>query len=173
MYNNLPMIIKKIIKNEYAIRAEILSNICNHIDLLNRDNIIHHIIRSKMINNVNNCIMTLNVNYNDSLPLYKNIVYTPSDTELSFIINGNYEAYKLFNSIGINNFNKLRIKVIDFYKDTDIMIYELMNMIGSKSMSDLFKLKLGDNYREILNIDSDLTDLKQYVQENKKNFNLH
>ena len=162
--------IKNLIRSEYSMRADILSNICNHIDNLNRDNIIYHTIRNKMMNMLSTCVLTLNTNYNDCLPLYKTMDYAPIDYEHKFINDLNFEGFNLFVSHGNND---LRARVSEYFVTVDKNIYELMGSVGSKSIADLLRLKIGDNYREIMGVDIDLNDLRQWVQENKKKFDLH
>jgi len=168
MSSNLPLVIKNLIRSEYTLRSEILTNICNHIDNMNSNNIIYHTIRNKLINKLNTCTITLNTNYNDSLPQYKNLEYTPDLLETKFIDTQNIKGLKSFMTID----NTLRHKIANYFKQTDSTIYELMNDIGSSSVQDIFKLKIGDNFREIMGIDSDLDDLRDFVQDNKKDLTL-
>jgi endopeptidase La len=162
--------IKNFIRNEYSLRAEILTNVCNHIDGLNRDSIIYYSNRNKLMNKVSGCVMTLNNNYNESLPHYKNIDYVPCESAKKFIETMNYDAFNLFLSSGCNN---LRSKIEQYFVSTDRIIYELMNEVGSRSLADLLRLKIGNNYREIMGIDVDLIALRNFVQENKKKLDLH
>src|SRR5436853_4894685 len=133
MSNKLPLIVKNFIRCEYSMRAEILTNICNHIDNLNRDSIVHHTSRTKLMNKLNTSVLTLNNNYNKSLHCYKSIDYNPSPIEQKFIDDGNFDAYQRFMSSGDT---KLRTKVIEYFSNDDIELYELMNVVGSKSISD-------------------------------------
>lgn len=162
--------IKNFIRCEYSMRAEILTNICNHIDNLNRDSIIYHTNRNKLMNKLNTCVLTLNTNYNESLPLYKSLDYEPCETEQKFINDSNFDGYMKYMSSGDD---RLRSKIIEYFANIDTEIYELMNTVGSRSIADLLRLKIGDNYREIMGIDVDVNNLKQFVQNNKKKLVLH
>lgn len=165
MSNNLPLMIKNFIRCEYTMRAEILTNISNHIDNMNRDSIIYHTNRTKLMNKLNTCVLTLNTNYNESLALYRSLEYEPCEAEQKFINDANFDGYLRYMSSGDN---RLRLKIIDYFANIDKEIYELMNTIGSKTVVDLFRLSIGDNYREIMSIDADVDNLKQFVQNNKK-----
>jgi endopeptidase La len=170
MSNNLPLMIKNFIRCEYAMRAEILTNICNHVDYLNQNSIIHHTIRTKLMNKISSCVLTLNNNYNDSLPQYKSLDYLPNNVEQQFIEDCNFEGYQNYLVFGDNI---LRAKILEYFVIADADIYDLFLSVGSKSMSDLFKMSIGTNYREIMGIDNDLEELKQFVQENKKSIEIH
>ncbi|VBB18374.1 lon protease homolog, partial [Yasminevirus sp. GU-2018] len=169
MSSNLHLTIKNFIRTEYSLRAEILGNICKHIDNMNRESIVHHTNRNKLMNKVGSCIIMLNTSYNNSLPLYKNLDYVPSSAELTLIESGNFPAFlKLTSTCG----SPLRDKINEYFANVDSEIYELMKTIGSKSISDVLRLSIGSNYRETMGIDSDLKDIVQFVQENKKNTDL-
>jgi len=170
MNNNLPLMIKNFIICEYTLRSEVLTNMCNHVDSLNRDNIIHHAIKNKSMNKISTCIMKLNNNYNDSLPLYKTLDYVPCKVEQKFIDDSNFEGYLMYTSSGDN---RLRLKINKFFKNVDNEIYYLMKIIGSKSITDILRLKIGENYREIMGIDVDLANLKKFIQDNKKKLELN
>lgn len=172
MNNNTSLIIKNLIRCEYSMRADILANICNHIDNLNRDNIIHHTCRNKLMNIVNNCVLTLNTNYNDSLPLHTEIVekYEPTVIEKKFIDNLNISAYNKYISIG-----NTRKEITKYFEVTDKTIYELLKTIGSLNISDIFKLIIGPDYRSKMGIDSDvnnITEYTKYIQSQKTNITL-
>ena len=170
MSNNLPLMIKNFIKCEYSTRAEILTNICNHIDNLNRDSIVYHTNRNKLMNKLSTCVLTLNTNYNDSLPLYKSLEYEPCNTEQKFIDDSNFDGYLKYMSSGDDG---LRLRIIKYFTNIDDEIYELMNTVGSRTIADLLRLKVGNNYREIMGIDIDVNNLRQFVQNNKKKLELH
>jgi endopeptidase La len=173
MSRNLPLMIKTLIRREYSLRSEVLAHICNHIDNLNRDSIIYHTNRNKLMDKVNNTIMLLNTNYNDAMPKYKNIDYVPTIEEQYFINNSNVEGYLKYMVTDIGGIGSLRKKICDYFSKVDSNIHELMNVVGSKSLDDLFRIHIGDDYRIVMNIDNDLNNLKQYVQDNKKILNLH
>ena len=166
--DNLLLMIKNLIRREYSMRADITTNICNHIDNLNRDNIIYHTNRNKMMNLLSSHVLALNTSYNQSLRSYKTIGYVPDDIEQIFIDNLNFEGFYLYTSHN----NVLKSQIQDFFSSVDKNVLELMSMVGSKSIADLLKLGIGNNFREIMGIDVDLCELKHYVQENKKNVNL-
>lgn len=170
MSSNLPLMIKNLIRVEYSLRSEILTHICNHIDRMNRDSITYHTIRNRLMNKLTNAILLLNTNYNDSLPKYKGIEYTPDSSEQRLIDTMNIDGMMDLISIGNND---LRNKICNFFLATDQYIYELMDSVGSESISDLLRLQLGDNYRDMMGIDKDVTELKQFVQSNKKKLTLH
>src|SRR5579872_7404402 len=170
MSNNLHLAIKNLIKSEYSLRSDVLSNICKHTDNMNRESIIYHTSRNKLMNKISASINMLNTNYNNSLPLYKNIDYVPSDGEARLIEKGNFEA---LNKMMISPDCKLRDKITEFFTTVDTEIYDLMNSIGSKTISDIFLMKIGWNYREIMGIDTDIKEMVQYVQDNKKTMTLN
>ena len=169
MNNNLHFMIKNFIRREYVIRADILTNICNHVDDLNQDSIIYHTNRNKLMNRLSTCILTLNTNYNESLPLYKTLDYNPCLIEQKFINDANLDGYIKYMACGDN---RLRLMIIDYFSSIDNEIFDIFNIVGSKSISDILKLKIGENYREIMGIDYDIANLKQYVQINKKKLEL-
>ena len=170
MTNNLSSMVKSFIKSEYSLRSDILINMCNHIDKLNRDGIVYHTNRNKMILILNTCILTLNTTYNNTLSVYKSLEYNPCDIEQKFINDANFNGYVKYMSLGDN---KLRSKILEYFINVDIEIYELMNIVGSRSIADLLRLKIGDNYLEIMGVAFDVDNLTQYVQNNKKKFTLH
>lgn len=167
--NSTHLMIKNIIRREYSIRSDILSNMCSHVDNLNRDSIIHHTVRNKIMNEINNCVTKLNTAYNNSLPLYKKFNYKPDPTEEHFIKNHDTENYYLY--ISIHN-NSLKCEIMIFFNNVDNDIKNIMGKIGSKYISDAFKLINGNNYEELMGIEHDVNELKQYVQNNKKNMDL-
>ena len=67
------IIFRYFIRNRYRVRSEILIRMSHHIDVLNRENIIHHTIRNKLADDLNKCIFTLNTAYNDVIKKYKKI----------------------------------------------------------------------------------------------------
>ena len=170
MSNNLHLIIKTFIRSEYSLRSEILANICKHIDDMNRDSIIYHTNRNKLMNKLSTSINMLNTNYNNSLPLYKNINYVPNETESKMIENGNIVALSKY--LTVLRDCKLRKQITDFFASVDVEIYDLMKSVGSKTISDVLRMKIGENYRDIMCIDSDIKEIVQFVQDNKKNMNL-
>lgn len=170
MSGNLHLVIKNFIRSEYILRSEILANICKHVDNMNKENLIYHTIRNKLMNKISACINMLNTNYNNSLPLYKNIDYIPDETEKYLFENGNFEAIMRMSICGGDC--KLRNKINEYFSNIDVEIYELMTEIGSKSITDILRLKIGECYREIMGIDTDVKEIVQFVQNNKKNLNL-
>lgn len=169
MSGNSHLVIKNFIRSEYTLRSELLANICKHVDNMNRESLIYHTIRNKLMNKISTCINMLNTNYNNSLPLYKNIDYIPNETEKYLFENGNFEAIMRMSICGDC---KLRNKINEYFSNIDDEIYELLTAIGSKSITDVLRLKIGDYYREIMGIDTDIKEIIQFVQNNKKNLNL-
>jgi len=169
MSTNLHLTIKNSIRYEYSLRSMILANICKHIDNMNRDSIIYHTNRNKLMNKLSSCINMLNTNYNNSLPLYKNMDYVPDSVESRLIESGSFDA---LSKVMIFNNHRLRNKVVEYFTSVDKEIYDLMRSVGSVSISDIFRMKIGENYREIMGIDSDVKDIVQFVQDNKKNVTL-
>jgi endopeptidase La len=169
MSNNLHLAIKNFIRSEYSLRSEVLANICKHIDDMNRDSIIYHTNRNKLMNKLSTSINMLNTNYNNSLPQYKNMDYIPDEAESRLIENGNFSA---FSKMVVSRGCKLRDNVNAYFTTVDIEIYELMRSIGSKTISDVLRMKIGTNYREIMGIDTDVKEIVQFVQDNKKNMTL-
>lgn len=161
--------IKNFIRREYSLRSEVLANLCKHIDDMNKENIIYHTNRNKLMNKLSTCINMLNTNYNNSLPLYKNINYIPDVPESRLIESGNFSA---LSKLMVTRDCKLRNSVTEYFVGVDDEIYDLMRSIGSKSISDVLRMKIGDNYRDIMLIDSDIKEIVQYVQDNKKTMNL-
>ena len=168
--NNLHLMIKNFIKSEYVMRSDILTNICSHVDDLNRNNLIFHTNRNKLMNTISACVLILNTNYNESLPLYKTLNYEPSEIETMFIDKLNISGYQKYISIIDNDFRK---KIVEYFMLVDSNIYDLMCSIGSSTIADILKLKIGENYREIMKINIDLENLKNFVQNNKKKINLN
>lgn len=168
--DKLQLFIRNFIKTEYSLRSDILTNLCKHIDNMNRDSIIYHTIRTKLMNKVTSCIMLLNNNYNDSLSNYKDFEYTPDESEKELINSGNFDAF--FEIINMTN-NNFRNKICSYFTDVDQEIYSLMEEIGSKTLSDILRLKLGYLYRNIMNVDNDLQHLDEYLKNNKKNLSLN
>lgn len=169
MSSNLHLTVKNFIRSEYSLRSEILANMCKHIDDMNRDSIIYHTNRNKLMNKLSTSINMLNTNYNNSLPLYKNIDYVPDEAESRLIESGNFSA---FTKMMVSRDCKLRNKVTEFFSCVDTEIYDLMRSVGSKTISDVLRMKIGENYREIMGIDTDVKEIVQFVQDNKKNMNL-
>ena len=169
MSDNLHMIIKNFIRTEYSLRSDVIGNICKHIDNMNRESIIHHTNRNKLMNNVSSCIIMLNTSYNNCLPIYKNIDYSPDTAEKISINNRNFPAF--LKIVSICN-SALRDKINMFSADVDTAIYDLMRAIGSKSITDILRLSIGNEYRVIMGICSDLKYITQYVHNNKKNITL-
>jgi endopeptidase La len=114
--------------------------------------------------------MLLNTSYNDSLPVYKTLKCDLDNNEKKFIQNDNLDGYMKYM---IFDNDKLRSHINNYFLNVDDEIYELMNNVGSVSIADIFRLKIGDNYREIMDIDNDVNYLKKYIQNNKKNINLN
>lgn len=169
MYYNMSSMIKNYIKQEYLMRAEILTNICKHIDDLNRDGIIYHTIRNKLMNKLNMCVFLLNTCYNESLRYYRDIKHIPSPIEEKIIMMSNHNGFNLFISSCDND---IKPAINKYFIKTDKIIRQLFNEIGSTTISDIFKLTVGINYRDIMGIDMDVRKLKSYIRENKKNLNL-
>src|SRR5690606_29130606 len=118
----LPSLIKALIRHEYSLRSDILTHLCNHIDNLNRNSIIYHTNRNRLMNKLTNTVLLLNTNYNDALPQYKTLNYVPSTAELQLINNSNVEGYLKFVS---TQTNALRRKICDFFSSVDENIYSL------------------------------------------------
>jgi endopeptidase La len=160
MSYKLHQLIKSLTKYEYSLRGDILTNISIHIDKLNRDNILCHASRNKLINKLATTIITLNSNYNDSIINNKeNPEQLNNDYES--LISRNCDEFNTILNYGDNIFRKNIIKCFD---DTDKLIYELFNETGSEYISDLLKLKIGSNYRDVMGIDQDLKFIEQYTK---------
>lgn len=166
MNNNLYLIIKNFIKCEYSMRSDIITNLCKHIDNLNRENIIHYSIRNKLMSDTNNCILKLNTTYNDAIHTYKKINYEPSAIERTLINTLNYESIMSYSVLQDNLLKKI---IAIYFENIDDDIYNIMKKIGSLKLEDLLKFSIGENYYEIMGIKSDINNLKQYIQDNKSN----
>ena len=146
-------IIKQIFKDEYFIRSNILINICKHIENLHKENIIHQYEKNKLLDIVNTCVILLHSKYNtmsgtDTLCIDKNI--------LKYGIYIYPELYTMIN--------------VHFYK-IDEKIYELFHQIGSYSIEDIFKLRIGKQYRSIMGIDKVLYCEKSTLYDFTKQIN--
>src|SRR5256885_8158663 len=120
--------IKNLIRHEYVIRSEVLTNISNHIDNLNGNNIIYHTNRNKFMTDLNNCILKLNTSYNDVIHKHKKIEYN-IDSTMDYI---DYYNYLNFFNQGIdenNENNEIKIKLKFFTEDTNNVDEDILSLM--------------------------------------------
>ena len=170
MSENLNLIIKYLIRYEYILRTDILTNIGKHINNQEREGILHHTISKQYINELHTLVLQLNTEYNNCLPKYKKISYTPTFHEQHMINNLNYDGFVYT----ITSYpNLLHNYIKKYFIEIDKSIYNIIKNTGSLYVSDIFKLYIGNNYREIMNIDIDLNRVKTFINNNKKDITLH
>jgi len=153
-------------------RSTILSNMSKHIDKLNEESIIHHTYRNKYMSELNDCLLKLNTGYNKLIHEYRNIEYNLTYNEKYFIDNNNPDVLYEYLII-MNEFDKNSVGIkIDFFKECDIRLIQLMRVIGCHKISDILHLTIGNNFRELLDIPSNLEQLRNYVMDNRTNISL-
>jgi endopeptidase La len=169
MNENFYLIIKHLIRCEYILRADILTNIGTHIDNQERIGIMEHTKRKQFINELHTIMLKLNTEYNNCLPKYKKIRYTPTVYETHMINNLNYEGFVL----AITSYpNILHTNIKKYFIEIDKRIYTLIKNTGTLYVSDILKLSVGNNYREIMRIDDDVNKIKTFININKKDIDL-
>jgi endopeptidase La len=166
MASNLHIIIKELIRFEYTMRSEILLSLTNHIDKLNSEHVIHHTLRSKYMNEVNNCMTKLNMTYNDVIFGYKKKNYEVTDNENYYIETNNPTGLYHYISI-MKHYTNTGIKM-NFFDEFDEEIMKLMKNIGSGKISDLLKLTMGMHYGDILDVDKSKEKMREFITANKE-----
>ncbi len=183
--------IKNLIRHEYMMRSEVLANMCNHIDNLNKENIIYHTNRNKFMSDLNGCVLKLNNSYNEIIHKHKKIDYKIESETMDHV-----EYYNYINFFNQNNYVKPYVEIggegedegeesetspsvpiqLKFFGrepyDVDKDILTLMTKVGSSKISDIFRIVIGENYRDILDIDNSLDKLRKYTQDNKLSLEL-
>ena len=100
-----------IVAIDYMI-ADILTNIGKHIDNQEREGIIHHTKRKQYINDLHVILLQLNTEYNNCLPKYKKISYTPTLQEQHMINNLNYQDYHaIVLAVAHDNYRKIKLNI--------------------------------------------------------------
>lgn len=172
MSNYFYLMIKEFIKKEYTLRSEVLTNISIHIDDMNRDNIIHHNNRNKMMSIASSCVTALNTAYNNTLRVYKTIDYDITNEERQIIDTGDIEGFIEFITYFGKDSCNIQKKISEYFADIDKEIYNLMESIGSKKISDIFKIDIGYKYDELMGIEADVKEMERFIQNNKKDMGL-
>jgi len=171
--HNLYNSIKYLIRQEYLVRSHILSNMSKHIDRMNEENIIHCTYRNKYMSELNDCLLKLNTSYNKLINEYKNTEYNLTDNEKYFINNNSPDILYEYLLI-MNEFDKTSVGInIDFFKECDMKLVGLMRVIGCHKISDILNLTIGSHFRELLDVTSNLEQLRNYVIDNKTDLSLH
>lgn len=183
-------LIRSYIRASYHSRSCILQNMIKQIRLLKNESLIYQDKRNSYIIAVNELIKELNDSYNDLINSYKKKYYgiKPYETYECIVLKNQIDRldiiYDMLNSNDsdtVNNYTNedeydlIKMKNSEFqkmYNEIDRKILSLMNMIGVNNIDDVFTLLIGKDYKMILQIDTNMTNLKDFIHCNRNDITL-
>ena len=137
MNKKILLLVEKYIDYTFDNRKLLILNLSTHIDTLNSLCIIHYSIRNKVsnklytiLNNLNNCYNLCKSVYSD----FDNIKL--SNQLIEYFSSLTSDAFNFY--MTYNNTNNLASEINVFFDDIDNNILQIMSVVGTKTISDLY-----------------------------------